>query len=269
MATLETLDHSVHYSLFKGEPGTRKSTAALSYPLPQYWFSFDGKMSALGIPARNWGVDLSQVHYDDYVDWTSARNKLENLQTSCPYKTIVIDSITSCADYMLRQVLKQKVGKTRSSGANAGKQIGGIAVNEIEDFNAESAGLTELMALTKDIHKHFKVDVILIAHVIRTEQKSLDGSISVSRVIVTAGKRPAAKIPAYCDETYHFGMERSLVEGGGGDFNILTSYAGEEFARTTLPLPNKIVLGSDPLYSKYIKPAIDEMKNDKTTIVRI
>ena len=34
----------------------------------------------------------------------------------------------------------------------AGKLIAGIAVNEIEDYNAESAALQELIALTKDIH---------------------------------------------------------------------------------------------------------------------
>ena len=33
------------YCMFKGEPGTRKSTQALSFPGPQYWFSWDRKMN--------------------------------------------------------------------------------------------------------------------------------------------------------------------------------------------------------------------------------
>jgi hypothetical protein len=40
------------------------------------------------------------------------------------------------------------------SGAAAGKNIGGIAVNEIEDYNAESSALNELIALTKDIQAY-------------------------------------------------------------------------------------------------------------------
>src|SRR5690242_15360255 len=123
----------VHYSMFKGEPGTRKSTHALSYPGPQYWFSFDQKMNALRIPMKLWSIDPSTIEYDDYSDWSRARNKLEQFQTNCPYKTLVIDSITSCADNILRQTIMLKSGSTRKSGAEAGKRIGGIAVNEIED----------------------------------------------------------------------------------------------------------------------------------------
>ena len=47
---------------------------------------------------RKWGIDPKTIQYDDYDDWTKARIKLEQLQITCPYKTIVIDSITSCAD---------------------------------------------------------------------------------------------------------------------------------------------------------------------------
>src|SRR5438552_11504057 len=100
MPTMESVTNNVHFSLFKGEPGTRKSTAALSYPKPSYWFSFDGKMNALSIPMKLWQIDPKLITFDDYTDWTKARNKLEQLQVNCPYKTIVIDSITSCADYM-------------------------------------------------------------------------------------------------------------------------------------------------------------------------
>jgi len=264
MPDMSTVGNDVHFSLFKGEPGVRKSTSALSYPKPIYFFSFDGKMNALSIPMKRWGIDPKDVQFDDYTNWTDARSKLESLRVNCAYKTVVIDSITSCADYMLRQVLLSKSGKSRNSGAAAGKVIGGIAVNEIEDFNAESAGLTELIALTKDIHKFHKIDIILIAHVIRTEAKSLDGSINVSRVLVTAGKKPAAKIPAYCDETYHFGVEADMDLSKGGAYNILTSHVGEDFARTTLPLPTKIVIGDGNLYEDYIKPAINKQKNTQS-----
>ena len=255
---MESVPNNVHYTLLKGEPGTRKSTAALTWPKPQYWLSFDGKMNALTLPMRKWSVDPKQIHFDDYTDWTAARNKLEQLQINCNYKTVIIDSVTSCADYMLRQTIKQKIGKQRQSGAVAGKVVGGISVNELEDYGAEAAGLTEMIALTKDIHKFHKIDIILIAHVIRTDYKSPDGAMHISRVLVTAGKKPAAKIPAYCDEAYHFGFEASAVVGEAGPLVVSTMNNGEDYARTTLELPSLIKLGNDNLYEKFILPAINK-----------
>lgn len=257
MPTMESVPNNVHFTLLKGEPGTLKSTMALSYPKPQYWLSYDGKMNALKLPMKLWNINPKDITYDDYTDWTNGRAKLEQLAINCPFKTIILDSITSCADSMLRQTIKAKMGKQRNSGAQAGKNIGGIAVNELEDYNAESAGLTEMIALLKDIHKFHKIDIVLIAHVVRTDYKSPDGKMNISRVLVTAGKKPAAKIPAYCDETYHFGYEPSAVIGEAGDLVVETVNNGEDYARTTLNLPASIKLKkSDNLYEKYILPAI-------------
>ena len=260
---MENISNDIHYSLFKGEPGTRKSTQALSYPKPQFWMSFDWKMNALVLPMKAWNVNPKEIDYEDFKDWSSARSKLESFQLNFPYKTLVIDSITSIADSMLGQVKRLKQGTTKSSGASAGRAVGGIAVNEMEDYNAEAAGLNELIALTKDIQRFHKIDVILIAHVIRTESRDPSGKQNVTRVIVTAGKKPAAKIPAYCDETYHFGVEASLEVGKGGDYTILTSNSGDDYARTTLDLPGVIRIGNDQLYEKYVLPAVTKQKESK------
>jgi len=263
MPTMESAKNDVHFSMFKGEPGTRKSTAALSYPKPQYWMSYDQKMNSLILPMKLWGINPKDVSFDDYTDWTSGQKKLEQFRVDFPYKTLIIDSITSLADMVLRQTVSMKKGKTRSSGDSSGKQIAGISVNEIEDFNAEASALTELIALLKDIHKFHKVDVIIIAHVIRTEFKELNGVTNISRSIVTAGKKPAAKLPAYCDEVYHFGVGQSMDLSKGGNYEVLTSHTGDDFARTSLPLPTKLELGDKQLYKDFVKPAmvkLDEMQ---------
>lgn len=254
MPDMTSINHDIHFSLFKGVAGTRKSTAALSYPKPQYWFSYDRKMKALHIPMSKWKIDPKQIHYDDYTDWNSAVPKFNSFLTSCPYKTIVVDSFTSLADSMLRQVRNLKSGKTRASGQSAGREVGGIPVSELEDFNAEASGLTELIAQLKEIHQLKQVDIILIAHVI-----SLDGQLNNGRSIVTAGKKIAAKIPAYCDETYQFDTETPMIKGEQGDYIVRTS-AGEDYARTTLPLPNIIKMNDDPLYDRWILPAIKKIK---------
>ncbi len=263
MPTLNNVDPSVQYVMFKGEPGTRKSTHALSYPKKQYWFSWDRKMSGIIVPARKWGIDMSQIEYDDYDDWSKASKKLEQLQLNCPYKTLVFDSITSCADMTLRQTLKLKSGAIRSSGAKAGKQIAGITVNEIEDYNAESSALNELIALTKDIHAFHKVNIILIAHVMEAAYNNVTtGQTRISRTIVTAGKRVAAKIPAYCTEVYHFGVKKGMVEGQGGEYVAITENTGDDFARSALDLPLELKLREDPLYETHILPAIEKLKNN-------
>lgn len=263
MPNMSTIDPSFLYCMFKGEPGTRKSTAALSFPTPQYWLSFDQKMKGINIPMRNWGVDPSLIDYDDYKDWEAAKKKLEKFQVDCTnpqthvkYKTIVVDSITSCADTTLRQIQKFK------GGSDKGKVIGGIPVSSIEDFNAESAVLSELVALTKDIHIYHKVNVILIAHVVQTEQKSVDGRTHMSRIIVTAAKKIAVKIPAYCDEVYHFNMK-------GDKYSILTRHSGDDFARTTLPLNNEITFNDKQLYQEWIKPAIKKMQEPVKVVTHI
>lgn len=263
MPTLEGINLDAQFTMFKGEPGTRKSTQALSYPTPQYWFSWDRKMRALVLPMKHWGIDPKLINYDDYDDWNNARARLEKMQSDCPFKTIVADSLTLCADAALRQTLKLKYGKVRQSGAEAGKTIAGIAINELEDYNAEASALQELLALLKDIHAYHKVNIILIAHVIQADYKTVTGETHMSRTIVTAAKKIAAKIPAHCDEVYHFNIEKGWVEGGGGgNYALLTEHTGDDFARTALPLPKKIVFGNDPLYSKYIVPAIAELKKE-------
>ena len=249
------------YSMFKGEPGTRKSTEALSYPGPQFWLSWDKKMQSLILPMRNWKIDPKTVTYEDYDDWSKARAKLEQLQTNCPYKTIVADSVTSCGDCTLNQTMKLKRGTTRGSGSEAGKRIAGIVVNELEDYNAEAAALQELISLTKDIGKYHKVNIILIAHVIQAEYKSVAGVTHMSRTIVTASKKVAAKIPAYCEEVYHFNIKKSFDADKGGDYALLTTHTGDDFARTSLPLPNEIVFGDQPLYDKWILPAINKLNS--------
>lgn len=250
---MSSLKFDALYSLFKGEWGTRKSTCALSYPTPIYYVDWDKKMKALHLPIRAWNIDPTQVDYDSYNDWDTPLKKLEQFQVNCKYKTIVIDTITSAADAINRQTLKGK-GKD-----DKGKRIGTIPVNSIEDFNAEDSALKELIAITKDIHLFHKVNIILIAHVIQKEVKGPNNTTHMSRLLVTAGKGIAQKIPGYCDEIYHFNIEAEMDTSKPPLYTLRTTHTGDDFARTSLPLPGMIPFKDDPLYPKWIKPALDSM----------
>lgn len=261
MPNMDSVSSDYLYCLFKGEPGTRKSTCALTFPKPIYYFDWDGKMDALKLPMKAFGIQGKDVDFDTYIDWAKGLAKLESFKVNCPYKTIVIDSITSCADAINRQTLKIK------AGGGQGKTIAGIPVNSIEDFNAEDSALKELIAVTKDISKYHRINVILIAHIIQKEIKSADGKTHMARTLVTAGKGIAQKIPAYCSEIYHFNIKMGFDADKGGQYALMTTHTGDDFARTSLPLPGEIVFGSENLYDKWIKPAIGKMAIPTTTSI--
>lgn len=249
------------FVMMKGEPGTRKSTQALSFPTPQYWVSTDRKMNALELPAKRWGVDMTKIDFDDYTDWDRPKAKLEQIQVDCPYKTIIVDSITSIGDAMTSQVRKAKRG-----GADAkGKMIGGISVSGLEEYNAESAAFQELIATLKDIHIYHKVNIVLIAHVVGQRKNDDANKLTHhSRVIITGGDKISGKISSYMGEVYHFNVESDFdVDSGQGNFGLYTSHTGNDYARTALPLPRKINFGDSPLYDKWIAPAIIALKNEK------
>jgi len=250
------------FTMFKGEPGTRKSTQALSYPGPQYWVSTDQKMEALEMPAKRWGFwGKNHLMYDDYTDWSKPRAKLESLQVNCPFKTIVVDSITSIGDNMNRETIKQKV-----SDGTGGKKIGNIYVPGIEEYNAEASAFQELMSILKDIHKFHKVNIILIAHVVGQRNKDNDTNKLThhSRVIITGGDKISGKIASYMTEVYHFNIESDFnVDSGEGKFGLFTQHTGNDYARTSLPLERKIQFNNEPLYERWIAPAIKKLKAEQ------
>lgn len=271
MANLSEVKQDSLFCLLKGEPGTRKSTNALSFPKPQYWFSIDQKMDALMIPARNWKVDTKEVEFHNYTDYNMKTNmlkKLEELQLNCKYKTIVVDSCTSFGDIVNRQTIKMKTGTTTAAGQAKGNAVGGINVNTMEDYKAEAAAFGEMIAILKDVAAYHKVNVVLIAHVIG-ERPASDASTHFSRIIVTGGKIISAKIPAYCSEVYHHNIDKAIDVSQEGDYCVLTSHTGDDFARTSLPLPKKIKVNGMSLYDQFIKPAIDKNNSNPNPVLSL
>ena len=261
MPTLEEASlENGSFIMLKGEPGTRKSTCALSYPTPQYWFSTDQKMEALNLPAKKWGIKMRDVHFDDYTDWIKPYAKLEQLKVNCPYKTIIVDSITSMGDAMTSQVRRMK-----TKDGSGGKKIGGISVSGLEEFNAESGAFKDLIAMLKDIHKYHKINVILIAHVVgQRKDNEGDNSTHHSRIIVSGAAQISAKIASYVTEAYHFNITKGFEENtSDSKFGLFTRHMGNDYARTALPLPQRIDFNDEPLYEKWILPAIIKQTKEK------
>lgn len=260
MPTMESVSIESLFTMLKSEPGCRKSTQALSYPKPQYWISTDQKMEALTLPMKRWGIHPREITFDDYTDWSKPKAKLEQFQVNCPFRTIIVDSITSLGDNMNRETRKSK-----QATGEGGKKIGTIQVNGLEEYNAEAVAFQEMIALLKDIHKFHKVNVILIAHVVG--QRKTDDSNKLthhSRVIITGGDKISGKIASYMTEVYHFNVKQDFdVDSGKGKFGLFTQHTGNDYARTSLPLPREIEFNDDPLYEKWIAPAITNLTKEK------
>ena len=149
------------------------------------------------------------------------------------------------------------------SGDDKSKKIAGIVVNSMEDFNAESVVFQDMMNYLKDIQQYNlqqnkkAINIILIGHVIRTDEKNPTGITHVARTLVTGAKKAAAKIPGRCHEVYHFNMKGDFTDKL---YSILTTHSSDDFARTALPLDKEIIFGDDPLYDKYLKKAIEKLK---------
>lgn len=259
MPSLDSVNLDSLFTMFKGEPGTRKSTCALSYPGKQYWVSTDQKMEAMILPAKRWGVyGKGLIDYDDYTNWDKPRAKLESFQVNCPYKTIVIDSITSIGDAMTSQVKKIK------RQDNTGKTIGGIPVSGFEEFNAEASAFQDLIAILKDIHKFHNVNVILIAHVLGVRKDNDQNKLTHhSRIIVTGAEKISAKLASYMTEVYHFNVIPGFEADKEGAYALRTVHTGNDYARTSLPLAQEISFNNEPLYDKWIAPAIRKLREEK------
>lgn len=254
MAGFNTINLEAVNIMFKGEPGLRKSTCALSYPLPHYWLSTDRKMEALYLPAKNWNIDTTKIEYDNYEDWEKPKNKLEKMLFACPYRTVIVDSITSIGDCMTRQVRKEK-GKD-----NSGKKIGGIPVSGLEEFNAESSAFSELVALLDLVREQHKINVIYIAHVLAAKKDNDANKLTHhSRIIVTGAEKIGAKLASRMSETYHFNIKPSFNADEQGEYGCFTSHTGNDYARTSLPLDRYITFNDKPFYPTFIEPAIKKV----------
>jgi hypothetical protein len=122
-----------------------------------------------------------------------------------------------------------------------------------------------MMALLKDIHKFHRVNIILIAHVVGQRKDDEKNKLTHhSRVIITGGDKISGKISSYMTEVYHFDVKSGFAETDEGEYGLFTSHTGNDYARTSLPLERNIKFNSEPLYERWIAPAIKKLKEEKS-----
>lgn len=254
--------------LFKGDPGTAKSPAAGSFPEP-YFFDVDGRYPSI----VNYWKGKKKIAFDTYVnDYPGIMEKLESLITYNPYGTIVLDGITTLArslhslSFKSRGLTKSDEG--RRGGRNKEERVyvnqgvvsgfKGIPKLEIDDYMTENNGIIQVLdALRGDLWKDGKgCHIVVIAHVI---EKTNALSKTTTRTIMTGGKAIAAEIPVYFNEAYHFAVD--AMEVGNRRYLVYTRNEGDDWAKTSLPIPDKIDFTNRSLYDD-IQWFVNKSKED-------
>lgn len=234
---------SKFFCIFKGEPGSGKSIAAASFPEP-FFLDLDGRIKSVATFYRADPAKLAKIEYDRFTNFFRIKEKLKELKTRCPYKTIVVDSLTALADIIIRQMIMEK--------GDSGKKVGGQRVASIEDYGGEAAGLMEVIDSLREIYDNHGANIILTAHVLQTEVKDLEqpGKTTYSRSLLTGGKKVAAKLPGYFDEVWHFQVVPSINVADPPSYSVITHHAGSDYAKTSLPLPTRIDFTGKSLYTE-------------------
>ena len=236
MKAVDYIDNKCLFVLGKGNPGEGKSIGVSSWLElgPMYFFDFDGKIKAIINYWKKYNPKLlDNLEFDHFDDYNKAAEKLMGfIESGHPYTGgIAIDTLTTGVDSILNQIHDLKGGSK--------KVVGGIAVSEIEDYNAESSALTRLVQNAKfKLHKNLNTNFFLLAHVVAVESHDLkSNSKVVNRQLLTAGKKVAAKLPGYFDEIWHFYTESPLDGSKGQRYKVTTQATGVDFARTSCNLP--------------------------------
>lgn len=183
-----------HKILLVGENGSGKSLAAASFYLagPTRVWDFDGRLK----PVKSFYPE-ADISYDTYGldNFNQFMDELNNIINSCPYKTLILDSVTTasatCVAYQLQVTGNLKAGK------------GGIPATSWSEINGETVLFTRMLELLKVLHKKYKTNIIWTAHPI---PKLEIGETETKRTtsIAAYGNKIPALIPGYFDEIYNF-----------------------------------------------------------------
>lgn len=192
-----------------------------------YIFDFDNRLATV---AKDYPNDLDRIEYDTWglSNFQKFDRKLQELQKSCPYDFVVLDSITAFATTAVLYSL----------GESGGKMASGFNVPSFDEYAVETTIISKTLEVLKELPCH----VIVNAHpVARLEMgaKKDDKKISITKVsqIVTYGAKLSSIIPNYLDEVYCL---QEGTEFDGSKKRLCKTQTDEDspvLAKTSLPLP--------------------------------
>jgi len=231
------------FCLFKGPSGAGKTVAALSFP--HIWMAdLDIKMPAIALKHFRG----KSIEYDVFPDIFELTDKINSwINGTCPYETLVYDSLTSLVSLIFKSIGDCKGESTVQLLKTIKNTRGGSKMVEligIDYYNAETRYFDWLLAANKTLYARpgNPKNIIFTAHIITTESAPdiKTKIVTRTRSIVTAGRKVAAFVPTQFDELYLFGTSETGGLEGGSNSHIrhlmTTETSGEDDAKTAFSL---------------------------------
>lgn len=250
--------------LIKGESGSGKSIQAGSFP-EVYFFDFDQRFDAV----RNFFKGKkTDIYYDKY-DWTEYHKAFkvleEFLNYGCPYKTLCFDT-TSTIIMAIHKYIKTTKGQVADSknkdSYGMDLSLGLISVPALDDYKFLLKGFEQLMQTAKAIPN---VHIIFNAHLSTVQERK--GQTTVTRTVLAPGQTANA-IPLHFNEVFHMDIESGILSTDKTKRIIVTESSGEDFARTTLPLPSRLDVTDVLLYDR-LKQACPALETTERLEVKV
>jgi hypothetical protein len=226
-----------------GKPGSGKTVGACSFPYPALLLDFDGKADSAalfykGDTERLNGIDVRDLSAKIGVDPIQELMKIIDKELipatksadPFPYKTIILDSVTTFSKLVLEHIVKTNPGMKRvvtKQGVSPGLQDYGILKRE---FGRLIPGLLSLPC-----------NVVMLAH-IDTEKDELTGEILRHPLMDGAFSK---QLPIYFKEVYHLFVDEK------GNYMAQTKSDRKYSCRSQIPgLPNPVPFNYEELAKK-------------------
>lgn len=191
--------------LLYGHSGSGKTVLACSFPGPIKVFDFDNKISSAANFYANNAERLGQIDYTAYTVEKLSKDPLANRPfrrfiddfnrlgsipvDKFPFKTVVLDSLTSFAEQLMTEEMLQNASPNRQS-------MGGVSVPHMADYLVSitycKSVLSQLLSLP--------CNVVIIGH-LSQDKDELTGEIT--RQVAIWGKDLPGWIPKVCEEAYY------------------------------------------------------------------
>lgn len=244
-------------ALFKGESGTGKTIAALSYPDPSYDASMDGRVAPLKHYTPLKGKD---INFDIFTSYNAVLKKMEEIANKNEYRTFVLDGLMGYSRLVIAHMMQARGTETtvKVKGEKEPLMIGGIPIMAINEYKGESSALFNMVMMLR-ILKQKGMNVILTAHIVISEQEVLGGATRKTRQLLTGGTKIGAEIPTYFDEVYHF-YNRPPGLSDESKFHASTQSTGDDYARTSFYGLRKEIDFTNKLFYEELSKAIEEIK---------
>ena len=222
--------------LLYSENGFGKSIAAGSFfkAGPIKFWDFDGRMKPISTYYP--GADINYETYDS-DNFREFLNDLENLQDKCPWKTLVLDSVTSASNACVVYQLKMK-GKMKETK-------GGLPATSWDEINGETVLFTKALEVCKLIHRKFNTHIIWTCHPVSKTIITESGAQRITSLAAYGNKIPSI-IPGYFDEIYNLSLDKTGVDTYKRMINTIPK---NDFpGKSAMKLPNSIEFTNKNFY---------------------